>query len=77
MGGKKKGGPPKEPDVTIPEGDPKAGRAVFDELCAACHAMTVLLFLFRVIARPPLPPLWPSSLARLPERGLTSLTARP
>jgi cytochrome c len=35
--------PPKkvkpEPAVTIPEGDPTAGRAIFDSQCAACHAL--------------------------------------
>ena len=42
MGGKKKGGAPKEPDVTIPEGgDPSAGKGVFDDVCGVCHAIEV------------------------------------
>jgi cytochrome c5 len=31
--------------VNVPEGDPKAGKATFDELCATCHAMSVTSFL--------------------------------
>lgn len=30
----------KEPNVTVPEGDPKAGKAIFDELCSTCHDMS-------------------------------------
>eukprot|EP01017_Pseudomicrothorax_dubius_P001599 TRINITY_DN0_c565_g1_i3.p1 TRINITY_DN0_c565_g1~~TRINITY_DN0_c565_g1_i3.p1 ORF type:complete len:118 (+),score=33.65 TRINITY_DN0_c565_g1_i3:44-397(+) len=33
----KKGIP--EPTVTVPDGDAAAGREVFDQHCAACHAM--------------------------------------
>ena len=39
MGGKKKK-QIKEPDVTIPEGDSKAGKATYEELCATCHALS-------------------------------------
>lgn len=39
MGGKKKA--IKQPDVTVPEGDPKVGKAIFDELCGTCHALSV------------------------------------
>lgn len=31
----------KEPDVTVPAGDAKKGKALFDEQCSACHAMEV------------------------------------
>lgn len=35
--------PPKkeraEPKVEVPEGDPQAGRSIFDGQCAACHAL--------------------------------------
>lgn len=35
--------PPKkervEPKVDLPEGDATAGRAIFDQHCAACHAL--------------------------------------
>ena len=35
--------PPKkskpEPDVVVPEGDATNGRAIFDQHCAACHAL--------------------------------------
>lgn len=31
----------KEPDVTVPDGDAKKGKALFDEQCSACHAMEV------------------------------------
>jgi cytochrome c len=31
----------KEPDVTVPAGDPKRGKALFDEQCSACHAIEV------------------------------------
>jgi mono/diheme cytochrome c family protein len=35
--------PPKkskpEPDVVVPEGDSTNGRAIFDQHCAACHAL--------------------------------------
>lgn len=27
--------------MVIPDGDVKHGKALFDELCAACHAMSV------------------------------------
>jgi len=27
-----------EPDVTVPDGDPAAGRDIFDANCSACHA---------------------------------------
>ncbi|KAM3143980.1 hypothetical protein pb186bvf_004031 [Paramecium bursaria] len=29
----------KEPDVVIPNGDPAAGRGIFDAQCSACHAL--------------------------------------
>merc|ERR1712080_242822 len=28
-----------EPKVTVPDGDPSAGRDIFDANCAACHAL--------------------------------------
>lgn len=38
--GKKKGGF-KEPDVTVPEGDPKVGKGIFEDQCSVCHAIDV------------------------------------
>ena len=28
-----------EPNVTVPDGDPAAGREIFDANCSACHAL--------------------------------------
>ena len=41
MGGKKKGGF-KEPDVTVPPGDPNVGKGIFEDQCSVCHAIDVL-----------------------------------
>jgi mono/diheme cytochrome c family protein len=38
MGGKKK---LKEPEVTIPEGDAKIGKGIFEDQCSVCHAIDV------------------------------------
>jgi cytochrome c len=29
----------KEPDVTIPPGDPKTGKGIFEEQCGVCHGL--------------------------------------
>jgi mono/diheme cytochrome c family protein len=31
--------------VTIPEGDPIQGKSIFDDNCAACHALSVRLYI--------------------------------
>jgi cytochrome c len=31
----------KEPEVTVPPGDPKIGKSIFEELCATCHGLEV------------------------------------
>lgn len=38
MGGKPKKSKP-EPKVEIPQGDLKAGKALFEEQCSVCHAL--------------------------------------
>lgn len=29
----------KEPDVTVPAGDSKIGKGIFEEQCGVCHAL--------------------------------------
>ena len=50
MGGKKKGGF-KEPDVNVPEGDPKVGKGIFEDQCSVCHAIDVHKNLVRVMVK--------------------------
>jgi hypothetical protein len=35
--------------VNVPAGDAKMGKAIFNDLCGACHAISVFYILFRVI----------------------------
>ena len=39
------------PDVVVPEGNFKSGKALFQDLCMSCHKMRVILDRFRVMAK--------------------------